>query len=57
MAYIFEEWTKMLEKFQQCVDKGVEEMHQQKAEVQQIKTDIFNRLDRRWLIIVTMSVS
>lgn len=46
MAYIFEEWTKMLEKFQQCVDKGVEEMHQQKAEVQQIKTDIFNRLDR-----------
>ena len=36
----------MLEKFQQCVDKGVEEMHQQKAEVQQIKTDIFNRLDR-----------
>ena len=46
MAYIFEEWKKMLEKFQQCVDKGVEEMHQQKAEVQQIKTDIFNRLDR-----------
>ena len=46
MAYIFEEWKKMLEKFQQCVDKGVEEMHQQKAEVQQIKTDILNRLDR-----------
>ena len=46
MAYIFEEWKTMLEKFQQCVDKGVEEMHQQKAEVQQIKTDIFNRLDR-----------
>ena len=36
----------MLEKFQQCVDKGVEEMHQQKAEVQQIKSDIFNRLDQ-----------
>ncbi len=46
MAYIFEDWQKLLEKFQQCVDKGVEEMHQQKAEVQQIKTDIFNRLDR-----------
>ena len=46
MAYIFEEWKTMLEKFQQCVDKGVEEMHQQKAEVQQIKSDIFNRLDR-----------
>ncbi len=46
MAYIFEEWKTMLEKFQQCVDKGVEEMHQQKAEVQQIKSDIFNRLDQ-----------
>ena len=46
MAYIFEEWKMMLEKFQQCVDKGVEEMHQQKAEVQQIKSDIFNRLDQ-----------
>ena len=46
MTYIFEEWKTMLEKFQQCVDKGVEEMHQQKAEVQQIKTDIFDRLDR-----------
>ena len=46
MAYIFEDWKKMLEKFQQCVDKGVEEMHQQKAEVQQIKSDIFNRLDQ-----------
>ena len=46
MAYIFEEWKTMLEKFQQCVDKGIEEMHQQKSEVQQIKTDIFNRLDR-----------
>ncbi len=46
MAYIFEEWKTLLDKFQQCVDKGVEEMHQQKAEVQQIKTDIFNRLDR-----------
>ena len=45
MAYIFEEWKTLLEKFQKCVDQGVEEMHQQKAEVQQIKNDIFNRLD------------
>ena len=46
MAYIFDEWKTLLEKFQECVDQGVEEMHQQKAEVQQIKADIFNRLDR-----------
>ena len=45
MAYIFEEWKTLLETFQKCVDQGVEEMHQQKAEVQQIKNDIFNRLD------------
>ena len=46
MAYIFDEWKTLLDKFQECVDKGVEEMHQQKAEVQQIKSDIFDRLDR-----------
>ena len=46
MAYIFDEWKTLLEKFQECVDQGVEEIHQQKAEVQQIKTDIFNRLER-----------
>ena len=45
MTYIFEEWKEVLEKFQKCVDQGVEEMHQQKAEVQQIKKEIFNRLD------------
>ena len=45
MAYIFEDWKTLLEKFQKCVDQGVEEMHQQKAEVQQIKKEIFNRLD------------
>ena len=45
MTYIFEEWKEVLEKFQKCVDQGVEEMHQQKEEVQQIKDDIFSRLD------------
>ena len=45
MAYIFEEWKEVLEKFQQCVDQGVEEMHQQKAEVQQIKNEIFDRME------------
>ena len=45
MAYIFEEWKEVLEKFQKCVDQGVEEMHQQKAEVQQIKNEIFDRME------------
>ena len=46
MGYIFDDWKKLLETYQQCVEKDLEEIHQQKAEVQQIKTDIFNRLDR-----------
>ncbi len=46
MAYIFDEWKTLLDKFQECVDKSVDEIHQQKAEVQQIKSDIFDRLDR-----------
>ena len=45
MTYIFEEWKEVLEKFQKCVDQGVEEMHQQKAEVQQIKDEIFDRMN------------
>jgi hypothetical protein len=45
MGYIYDDWMKLLETFQQCVDKGIEEIHQQKEEVQQIKVDIFNRLD------------
>ena len=46
MGYIFEDWKKLLETYQQCVEKDLEEIHQQKAEVQQIKTDIFDRLDQ-----------
>ena len=45
MGYIYDDWKKLLETYQQCVEKDLEEIHQQKAEVQQIKTDIFNRLD------------
>ncbi len=45
MDYIFDEWKTLLESFQQCVEKDLEEIHQQKAEVQQIKNDIFSRLD------------
>ncbi len=43
-SYIFDDWKKLLDNFQQCVEKDLEEIHQQKAEVQQIKTDIFNRV-------------
>ena len=45
MEYIYSEWKKLLETFQQCVEKDLDEIHQQKAEVQQIKSDIFSRLD------------
>jgi hypothetical protein len=45
MGYIFDDWKKLLENFQSSVEKDLEEIHQQKAEVQQIKSDIFNRLD------------
>ena len=45
MDYIYGEWKKLLDSFQQCVEKDLEEIHKQKAEVQQIKTDIFSRMD------------
>ena len=43
--YIFSEWQKTLDEFRQSVKKDLEEMHKQKAEVQQIKADIFNKID------------
>lgn len=46
MEYIYSEWKKLLDNFQQCVEKDLEEIHAQKCEVQQIKTDIFSRLER-----------
>ena len=45
MSYIFDDWKELLENFQSSVEKDLEEIHQQKAEVQQIKADIFSRLD------------
>ena len=33
MDYIYGEWKKMLDSFQQCVEKDLEEIHKQKAEV------------------------
>jgi hypothetical protein len=45
MGYIFDDWKALLDSFQQSVEKDLEEIHQQKAEVQQIKTDIFNKVE------------
>ena len=44
MGYVYDEWKKLLEDFQKCVEKDLEEIHQQKAEVQQIKSDIFDKM-------------
>ena len=44
MGYIYDDWKKLLEDFQKCVEKDLEEIHKQKAEVQQIKTDIFEKV-------------
>lgn len=46
MDYIFDDWKKILEDFQNSVSKDLEEIHKQKNAVQQMKTDIFDRLDR-----------
>lgn len=43
--YIFDDWKKILEDFQNSVSKDLEEIHKQKNEVQQMKSDIFDRLD------------
>ena len=45
MDYIFDSWKEMLENFQASVSKDLDQIHQQKEEVQQMKIDIFNRLD------------
>jgi hypothetical protein len=44
MGYVYDDWKKLLENFQKSVEKDLEEIHQQKAEVQQMKTDIFNKM-------------
>lgn len=46
MAYIFDDWKKVLENFQKSVEKDLDEIHQQKAELLQIKVDIFNKLEK-----------
>lgn len=44
MGTVFSDWKKALQNLQDSVAKDLEEIRRQKAEVQQIKIDIFNRL-------------
>ena len=44
MDTLLSEWKEALQDLQDSVSKDLEEIRKQKAEVQQIKTDIFNRL-------------
>ncbi len=44
MDTVFSDWKTALEKLQDSVEKDLEEIRKQKAEIQQIKQEIFNRL-------------
>lgn len=44
MDTVFSDWKEALQNLKDCVEKDLEEIRKQKAEVQQIKIDIFNRL-------------
>jgi hypothetical protein len=46
MGYIFDDWKKLLDNFQSSVEKDLEEIHQQKSEVQQIKADLIERFEK-----------
>ena len=46
MGYIFDDWKKLLDNFQSSVEKDLEEIHQQKSEVQQIKADLIQRFEK-----------
>ena len=45
MEYIFDDWKQILSDFQNSVEKDLAEIHKQKEAVQQMKTEIFDRLD------------
>lgn len=45
VAYQFEQWAAMLDKFQKDVEKDLKEIRKHKSDVQQIKSDILDRLD------------
>ena len=43
--YIFDDWKTMLGNFQDCVQKDLEEIHKQKAEIQQMKADLYKEME------------
>ena len=44
MGYIYDDWKKLLENFQNSVEKDLEEIHQKKAEVEQIKNQLLDKM-------------
>ena len=45
MEYVFNDWQKTLDDFRSSVEKELDEIRKHKAEVQQIKAEIFNELN------------
>ena len=43
--YIFDDWQTMLSDFQDCVQKDLAAIHQQKVEIQQMKSDMFKAME------------
>ena len=43
--YIFDDWKTMLDSFQDCVQKDLEEIHKQKDEIQQMKADLLKEME------------
>ena len=43
--YIFDSWKELMKDFRQSVQKDLEEIHAQKQAVQQMKAEIFSRMD------------
>ena len=43
--YIFDDWKVMLNDFQDCVQKDLAEIHQQKVEIQQMKSEMLKAME------------
>lgn len=46
MNYIFKDWKEALDKFQNCVDKELEEIRKEKASINRMKEEIFDRIEK-----------
>ena len=44
MGYLFEDWISTLDGFKDCVQNDLDEIRKQKAEIQQIKAELFERM-------------